>query len=182
MTPQNAIIVIGAAWLAIGLGVAAALQRQGQPPSTAFAAIIAWPALLPVLGALPEPGATGPFTERIGRAFLTLRQSVQEPHVAGITDLIALAAIEASLLRADARIAAVDRLLSDPAVVSDPGAERLRSARTRASAEVETVLAQLVHVRVQLGLVALVGDTSTVRAHLAELAARARALEEVAVC
>ena len=43
------------------------------------------------------------------------------------------------------------------------------------------MLKQLVTVRVQLGLVALAGDTSSVRAHLVELAARARALEEVEV-
>lgn len=182
MTPQNAVFVIAAAWLVIGLGVATAMQRQGHPPSTAFAAVIAWPALLPVLASAPESDHSGPFSDRIARAFAALRQSLSDPHVAGVTDVIALSSIEASLMRADARIAAVDRLLADPTVAGDPGADRLRAARTKASSEVETVLSQLVHVRVQLGLVALAGDTSTVRAHLGELAARARALEEVAVC
>lgn len=182
MTPQNAVFVIGAAWLAIGLCVATAMQRQGHPPSTAFAAVIAWPALLPVLGTASESPTAGPFADRIARAFAALRQSLGDPHVAGVTDVIALASIEASLLRADARIATVDRLLSDPAIATDPAADRLREARKKASSEVESVLSQLVHVRVQLGLVALAGDTSTVRAHLGELAARARALEEVAVC
>ena len=56
MSPQNAVFVIGAAWLAIGLCVATVMQRQGHPPSTAFAAVIAWPALLPVLGTPIRPG------------------------------------------------------------------------------------------------------------------------------
>lgn len=183
MSAGNAVLALGVAWLVIGVGVATALARQGQPPPTALAAVIAWPALLPLfsMGAVDGVG-TGPFAERIALAFAALRLNLSDPLVAGVTDSASLAGIETSLRRADARIAAVDRLLSDASVAADPGSERLRDARQRAAAEVEGVLRQLVNVRVQLGLVALAGDTSLVRAHLGELAARAKALEEVAVC
>jgi hypothetical protein len=182
MSPQNAVFAIAIAWIGVGLGVAAVLHKQGHSVPTAISALVAWPALLPVLGSGVESTGAGPYSARIAQAFAALRLGLAEPTVAGLTDMVALAGIESSLHRADARIAAVDRLLADPAVATDSGAERLRLARAKAAAEVETVLSQLVHVRVQLGLVALAGDTSTVRAHLSELAARARALEEVAVC
>ena len=61
-------------------------------------------------------------------------------------------------------------------------AERLQAARDKAAAEVEAVLKGLVQLRVQLGLVALAGETGPVRDRLMELSARLTALEEVAPC
>ncbi len=72
------------------------------------------------------------------------------------------------------------RLLEDGAVAADPASARLHKALAHSAQEVEEVLSKLVTVRVQLGLVALAGDTAPVRCHLGELASRARALEEFA--
>ncbi len=181
MGSGNVVLVIAALWLAVGLVVATALSRQGHPPPTALAAIIAWPAMVPLLGNAEGP-VGGPFSARIHTAFSALRLALADPSLAAAADEASLSGVESALHRADLRIASVDRLLADEALASDPESARLRAARDRAAAEVEAVLRQVLSLRVQLGLVALAGDTSTVRNHLAALAARARALEEVAAC
>lgn len=177
---QGALVVLlAAAWLAVGACVGVLLRRDGHPIASAVAAVVAWPAMVSALGA--DVTAVGPYSDGIARAFSALRTALLDPGIAGAADLASLDGIEASLRRADQRIAAVDRLLDDPAIAADPSSAKLREARARAGDEVDAVLKQLVTVRVQLGLVALAGDTSSVRAHLVELAARARALEEVEV-
>ena len=181
MATSNTLLVIAGLWLALGLVVATALSRQGHPPPTALAALVAWPAMIPLLGSTEAP-ATGPFSPRIHAAFSALRASLADPALAGVSEPSTLAAVESALHRADARIAAVDRLLVDEALAADPESTRLREARARAAAEVDAVLHQVLTLRVQLGLVALAGDTTSVRAHLGALAAQARALEEVATC
>ncbi len=181
MASSNTLLVIAGIWLALGLVVATALSRQGHPPPTALAAIVAWPAMIPLLGPGETPSA-GPFSPRIHSAFSALRAALTDPALAGVSDAPTLAAVESALHRADARIAAVDRLLADEALAADPESTRLREARARAATEVDTVLHQVLTLRVQLGLVALAGDTRSVRAHLSALAAQARALEEVAAC
>ena len=180
MTGSMLAVTLAGAWLTVGLGVAGLLVGRGESPGTAVAAVVAWPTLVSLLSGPVTPAAPpGPYSGRIAAAFLALRQALGDPALGSGTELSSLDAIEASLRRADQRLAAVDRLLVDPGVAEDPASQRLIVARAHAAEEVETVLRQLVTVRVQLGLVALAGDTSTVRAHLAELAARARALEEV---
>ncbi|GDX79962.1 hypothetical protein LBMAG42_17730 [Deltaproteobacteria bacterium] len=180
MSPSTLAMMLGAGWLLVGIGVGGLLLRQGQPTSAAAAAVLAWPAMVSLLGAesMDAPGA-GPFAVKITAAFAALRAALAEPALGGVVELNSLQGIERSLRRADARLAAVDRLLEDPVVASDAGSVRLITARAHAADEVEAVLRQLLAVRVQLGLVALAGDTSAVRAHLGELAARAQALEEV---
>lgn len=176
-------VTLAGAWVGVGLGVGALLVRQGQPLATAATALVVWPALLPLL-APPDEAASrpagGPFAERIRGAFAALRAALVYPALSAAADAATLDPIEAALTRADARIAAVDRLLEDPAVAADPASARLHQARAHSAHEVEEVLRKLVTVRVQLGLVALAGDTEPVRCHLGELAARARALEELA--
>lgn len=181
MGTGNVVFVIAALWLAVGLVFATALSRLGHPPPTALAAVIAWPAMVPLLGAVESPSG-GPFSPRIHGAFGALRQALADPALAGAVDDGSLSRVESALRHADARIAAVDRLLADELLAQDPESTRLRAARDRAAAEVETVLHQVLTLRVQLGLVALAGDTSAVRAHVAALAAQARALEEVSAC
>ncbi len=180
MTASTLAMMLGAGWLLVGLSVGGLLVRQGQPRATAAAAVLAWPAMVSLLGAeAMEPVGFGPFGAKITAAFAALRAALAEPALGGIVELARLEGIERSLRRADARLAAVDRLLEDPIVAGDPGSARLITARAHAADEVEAVLKQLLTVRVQLGLVALAGDTSAVRSHLSELAARAQALEEV---
>jgi hypothetical protein len=183
MTGSGLALTLAGAWAAVGLGVGVMLVRQGQPLATAATALLVWPALLPLL-APPDQSAArpvgGPFAERIRTAFAALRAALADPALASVADPASLDPIEASLCRADARIAAVDRLLEDGAVAADPASARLHKARAHSAQEVEEVLRKLVTVRVQLGLVALAGDTEPVRCHLGELASRARALEELA--
>jgi hypothetical protein len=183
MTGSALALTLAGAWVGVGVGVGVVLVRQGQPVATGVAALLVWPALLPLLapaGEAAAPEVGGPFRQRIGAAFEALRAALVDPALSGVADAATLDPIESSLRRADARIAAVDRLLEDSAVAADPAAVRLHQARTHAADEVEAVLRQLVTVRVQLGLVALAGDTEPVRSHLGALAARARALEELA--
>lgn len=184
MSASGLALALGAGWVAVGLTVGVTLRRQGQPVATAVAAMVAWPAMVGLLtGAEPAPPAplsNGPYAAAIADAFQALRAALGETGLTGAVEAPALDAMEAALRRADARLFAVDRLLADPAVAADGGAARLVDARAHAAEEIEAVLRQLVTVRVQLGLVALAGDTGPVRAHLAELGARARALAEVA--
>jgi hypothetical protein len=92
-----------------------------------------------------------------------------------------LVALDAALRRADARIATVDRLLGEEALRGDPLAAQLERARDFAADEVEAVLRGVVQLRVQVGLVALAGDTVPVRDRMRELAARVRAIEELSL-
>lgn len=158
-------------WLVAGLLVAGLLQRAGQPPGVVGTAVLGWPLYLPMLTA---PATTeGPLAQRIRLAFEGLRDTLAEHHEPLPVNLDGL---EAALLRADARVARVDRLLAE----AEPAlAEELRLARDRSVAQVEAALAELLRVRVQVGLVALSQDSVPVQARLAELAARVRAIEEV---
>ena len=106
-------------------------------------------------------------------------------HCAGLTDfqpdpLRAVAVnVAGALHAADARVGTVDRMLTDPAIRQAEQGARLVSARQAAAAEVEAVLKGLVQLRVQLGLVALVGETAPVQDRLRELSARLGAIDEV---
>jgi hypothetical protein len=55
----------------------------------------------------------------------------------------------------------------------------LRQARARSAGEIEAVLAGVLQLRLQIGLLALAGDDRAARQRLAELRDRARALEEL---
>jgi hypothetical protein len=167
-------------WIAVGLVVAGALNRQGQPTPTALCAIAAWPLFVGVLS--PTQATDGPLAARIHAAFAGLRETLHAEHPTGAPDPSGLdvSGLEAALLRADARIARVDRLLAET-TESEPPPEvlTLRAARDASVRQVEAALAEVARVRVQVGLVALSHDASPVRAALADLAARVRVLEEV---
>lgn len=185
----------------LGLGALAALQlaRRGHALGLVASALLGWPLLASLLfGRAPEPRPrepiAGPFAERItsGLAGLqtSLAASAGEPlELASPTQLLALAQ---GLRQADERIAALDRMIAELSSTSAPTSEpyersritsltNLRSARSRAAAELDEVLAMLLALRVQIGLHALSGPAALVplRERLAELDARVAALGEL---
>lgn len=181
MSATTPVLVLIAAYLAVGLAVGARLHRAGHPPGAAAAASVAWPLFLGALaGELPAL-AVGPYHERIAAAFAALAAALLEPAAAAVAAPEELAALRASLQVIDGRIGMVDRLLADPALREDPLGERLRDARAHAAAEVEAVLHGLTQLRVQVGLLALLGDAVPVRARMRELGARVKAIEEIAL-
>ena len=180
MNASYATLVLVAAWVAIGGLTAAALARRGQPPETYLSALVAWPVLLPLLGEAAATAA-GPFATRIDTCFQALRAALTDPGAAGVVSAEELTLLKASLRRADARIAMVDRLLAEDGLRADPLALQLERARGFAVDEVEAVLRGVVQLRVQVGLLALAGDTVPVRRRLGELTARVRAVEELSL-
>ena len=176
----SAIVVVLAAvlYLAIGLYVAHGFQRDGQPAAAA-AAVFTWPQLLETGAAGPRL-RMGPAAGAIRKGVSDLRGALDEPGVEGLFAESDVERIELALMAADARVGTVDRLLADPTVLETAEGQRLQAAREQAATEVQTVLKNLVQLRVQLGLVALAGETGPVRDRLMELSARLTALEEVA--
>jgi hypothetical protein len=179
MSATSATLLLLGAWLVLGGATAVALARNGQPAGTAVAALAAWPVLLPLLGTAPP--TAGPFSARIHGAFSALRAALADPGAAGVIGPDELTTLEASLHRADARIGMVDRLLAEEALRADPLSAQLDRARGHAVDEVEAVLRGVVQLRVQVGLLALAGDTAPVRERLQELGARVRAIEEISL-
>lgn len=180
MTTSIAVLLAAVAYFAVGLFMAARFHREGHT-ATAAAAVFTWPLLLEA-GAEVRSQRTGPFSGSIRSGVADLRGALHEPGVEGLFEDTDVQRIEQALFTADARVGTVDRLLSDPAVRETTEGARLQAARDKAAAEVEAVLKGLVQLRVQLGLVALAGETGPVRDRLMELSARLTALEEVAPC
>lgn len=178
MSATSATLLLLAAWLAVGGVTAMVLHHRGQPVATALAALAAWPVMLPVLG---ENAAAGPFATRIDTCFTALRAALADPAAAGVVTGEELVALERSLRNADQRIAMVDRLLAEEALRGDPLATQLVRARGFAADEVEAVLRGVVQLRVQVGLLALAGDTVPIRDRMKELGARVRAIEEISL-
>jgi hypothetical protein len=179
MNATAATLLLLGAWLLLGVGTAAMLARRGEHFATSLSALIAWPVLLPML--TDTPRHIGPFASRIDTCFTALRGALADPSTAGIVTPEELVALEHALRRADGRIAMVDRLLAEEALRADPLATQLDRARGHAADEVESVLRGVVQLRVQVGLVALAGDTVPVRDRMRELAARVRAIEEISL-
>lgn len=180
MSVQSWLVVLGL-WLALGAAVSAALLRRGEPLHTRLAAVPCWPLFLPLFAA---PGAApreaGPYAPRIVATFAALAETLREEAEPVECDLDGL---RGAVERADSRLARVDRLLLDAQAHPEAGVQAqvtaLRAARRRAAEEIEVVLAEVVRIRIQVGMVALHQDATPVRAHLAGLAARVRALEEL---
>jgi len=178
------IVVIAAVLLYLAIGLASALRfhRDGHT-ATAAAAVFTWPLLLEGDGEpeppLPGSAKGGPYSADIRKHLHDLRTALDEPGVQGLVSPDDLAAISRALHAADARVGTVDRMLTDPAIRQAEQGARLVSARQAAAAEVEAVLKGLVQLRVQLGLVALVGETAPVQDRLRELSARLGAIDEV---
>jgi hypothetical protein len=177
MTP---LLATSIGYAAVGTGVAVLLERRGQPPATVLSAIVAWPRLLSLLFA---EGTSGPMDARIARSFEPLRAALLDGSGDALMSLAELEALERGLRRASLRLGVVDALLAESSdglgheVKGSLGA--LRDARLRASQEVEAVLEGVLQLRVQMGLLALEGDTEPVRDRIRELKARVSALDEV---
>ena len=175
MTGWTAPALVIAAWLVIGAGVGIQLERKGHPSSTAISALVVWPILMSLINTIPT--ATGPFSEAIQRAFQSLNLTIADPLAADVPWSGELASLHQSLIDADARLAMVDRLLSES---DDSDASKgLHKAREHAATELQAVLAGLADLRIQIGLYALEGGEQSVQAELGALQARARALSEV---
>lgn len=190
-------------YLGVGTAIAWHLGRKGHGLGVTSSALACWPLLLGLIGRTPPPSDTlrfdprppphahaGPNAARIDACVRTLAEGLAETLESGGSSLIdaaQLAKLADALHRADDRIARVDRLLreteSQRDLVRDRSVEaamvRLRSARERAHAELEAVLAGLIQLRVQLGLFTLAGESEPVRERLAELEARVAALAEL---
>lgn len=180
MTGNEMVIGLVVVYLVIGVGVAGWLGRLGHPPATAMSAVVAWPLMWSTTGTAASGVAPGPHHARIAACFEALTRTLrEEPAAVGLVGSGDLSVLRHSLERADARIAAVDRLLAEPGLRDEPGARALQEARAKAADQVEAVLAGVLQLRVQVGLLALAGDTAGVRARLGELTARVRALEEI---
>jgi hypothetical protein len=160
-------------YVAVGFALA---RRAGAGPGLTGAAVVAWPLLL---ADLRGGAGLGPYDRRVAAGLQELRAALAEPAASGLVSPEEVEAVARALALADARVGLADRLLADPHVRESTEGARLQQARDKAAAEVEAVLKSLVQLRVQLGLVALAGETSPVRARLAELAARVKALDEV---
>ncbi|HVI03253.1 MAG TPA: hypothetical protein VM869_31370 [Enhygromyxa sp.] len=186
-------------YLGVGTAIAWHLGRKGHGLGVTSSALACWPLLLGLIGRAPPsdalrfdprpPAHGGPNATRIDACMRTLAEGLAETLETGGTALIdatQLAKLADALHRADGRIARVDRLLRETEghlVPRDASIEaamaRLRSARERAHAELEAVLAGLIQLRVQLGLFTLAGESEPVRERLAELEARVAALAEL---
>jgi len=166
-------------YVSLGLGFAAMLARRGERGGILASALIVWPALLPmVFGTVrAAPTAGGPYADRIDDAFVALKAVCSDPAADAIDWEEDLTALRATLHRADARIALVDRLLDGSG--GSPAAGRLSAARDAAADQIESVVQDVVQLRLQIGLVALAGEVEPVRELLSQLVARATALEEV---
>lgn len=172
------------AWLLVGCAVALLLASRGLPETTAIAAVLAWPFLLPLLQpAPPEVATRGPLGGRVDRVVDGVLQALRDADASTPAAEDDLAAMRQALHDADARIGRADQLLADTEDLSegvDAEQRALRQARDGARDDLEGVLAGLVQLRLQVGRLALAGDTSPVVRQLAELRARVGALGELA--
>jgi hypothetical protein len=180
--PNQLALALLAAYALAGLAIGTALSRRGQPASTALSALAVWPLLVPLLSSPPPPlpVRSGPLSERIDGVFAALGSVLAET---GTTELSSadLERLRSALHRADERLALVDGLLGQPIEAGGDVArsvDRLRQARAHAGSEIEAVLAGLVELRLQIGLLTLSGGGS-VREQLKALQSRVAALEEV---
>ncbi|MCA9567062.1 MAG: hypothetical protein KC656_04430 [Myxococcales bacterium] len=167
--------VLGVAYLATGGAVAWSLYRKDPSPAVVAGALVAWPVFLPLLGAPPaRPRLGGPLQGRIHEVFGALERTLADPVAAGVPWDADVGGLRDALLASDARLGLADRLLAETG--GDAG---LREARERAACAIGGVLDEVVQLRLQIGLAALHGDEGAIRAHLAALLARVRALDEV---
>lgn len=157
-------------WLSVGLVVGAALYRRHEPLATALAAVPAWPLLLPIL--------LGPATsEASARANAALERLAAALSDAG--EPFPLDGLRGGLVAAEQRLARLDRLLGELGDAGEADLARVRQMRQSTATEIDAVLAEMVRLRVSIGLAALANEPRAVRAQLGELVARVRALEEV---
>lgn len=186
MSTSGLVVLLG--YVAVGGAVAVGLRRQGAGLDTCGAAVVAWPFLVHLLGgetAVPDD-PSGPLGGAIARAFAKVEEVLDRSDADGLHWTGELGALRRSLEEADRRLTVVDRILADAAEEPSAGGAlaeslgALRATRGRAAAEIEAVLDELARLRVQIGIVALSGDSMPVREGLRGLTARVRALDELA--
>ncbi len=164
MNATSATLALVAAWVLCGAIVGASLHRRGHRLATLVTALAAWPVLLPALveGLGEERGGppgklnlhalaarpTGPFATRINACFVALYNALTDPSAQGIVATEEVDALRDALLRADARIGMVDRLLGEESLhavtlAGDtlPMNERMRDLALRVRALEELSLA-----------------------------------------
>lgn len=183
-------LLLGSLALYVGIGfvIALLLVRRGTAVLAAASALLAWPLLLPLSSPpLPEPSpvAPGPMRDPIDQAFLRLDQAAREARAPTEQWQAELSALRGALLRADSRLALVDRILAEPIEGEAlAGAHiELETRRNKTAAEIAAVLSEVGRLRLQLGLLALASPSGSsepsLRSALEQLLARARALDEV---
>lgn len=170
-------------WVAVGAAVAWWLASRGQPQALAWTALVAWPFLVPLLGADPPPASRpaavrGPLADRIDAALDQLVTALAGPEGEAVP-AEALEGLRRVLREADARLGWVDRLLREDDAAPADVRRRLQGERARALGRLEEVVAEVAALRLQVGLRILSGDTPSIARRLAELRARVDALDEV---
>ena len=182
MSATVVVVLAVLTYLTIGLLCAMHFHRNGHDAAAA-AAVFTWPLLVegrsPPVRQAPHRPRQGPYSRQIKKHMADLQTALTEPGVDGLLSTDDLAAISRALHAADARVGTVDRMLTDPAIRQAEQGDRLEAARAVAAAEVEAVLKGLVQLRVQLGLVALMGETAPVQDRIRALSARLSAMDEV---
>jgi hypothetical protein len=178
-------VSLGLAYAAAGFATAALLRRQHAPLATQGVALLAWPLVVPMLwdAPLPRVADRGPLAGQIDAALDALEITLHDPAAGEVPIPEDTAALREALHRADERLGLVDRLLADTAPHAKAvgsGVASLQQARDRAAAEIEAVLAGVMELRVQVGLLTLAGNAAPVRDRLRELRVRIGSLDEVA--
>jgi hypothetical protein len=181
VSPSVGVAGAAAAYLLVGGVVGAMLRRRDAEPATAWAALVVWPLLLPVLTAGADPVGDGPLAAQIGVAFAAIERAAALPGATDPAWAADLSGLRRALVATDRRLALVDRLLAESpgGAETRADADALRAARAHTAAGVLDVLADLERLRLQLGLLVLSGEGARVTSHLRDLRARVAALDEV---
>lgn len=184
LSATDGTVIVAFLYLAAGFAVATALDRRGHPRSAAVSAVVAWPLLVPLLRDRPASAGHGPLGARIDRTLDALLDTLRDPAAGDVAWVGEVDGLRDALHRADERLALVDRLLAEEPTARDAVVtaqlDALRHARARAAAEIEALLAGVVQLRLQIGMLALAGNQAPVRDRLRELHHRASALDELA--
>lgn len=152
-------------WALAGFAVAWALAARGH--TFPAAALIAWPFLLPALGA-----ARDTIDEAVDGLVAALA-------AAGAEDLCDPAALRAALRAGERRVGELARLQAESEGLGEPGLrDEVGAAAQAARDELAAVLLAIRRLRVQVGLAGLTG-ARTLGDALVALNARASALGEV---
>jgi hypothetical protein len=171
-------IALAGGYLACGVVTAVFLDRKGLARSTVASSLLCWPLFVSLLSDSPRTTATGPLGARIDACLDALVATLRDPVAGELPGGDDVAVLRGALHHADQRIGLVDRLIADTDGVP-AGIAALREARARSVDEIEAVLASVVELRLQVGLLALAGDTAPVRDRLRELRGRIGAIDEV---
>lgn len=171
----SAVLVVS--YAATGALVAGWLDKQGQSRATSLGALLAWPLLLPLLSGPVRPAGRGPLAEEIDACLAALHRTLADPAAQDLQVDTDLEGLQDALRAADARLALVDRVLSDaPAGLA---AGEVRAARAAGEKAVRGVIDEVHQLRLQVGMAAMAGGHELLAQRLADVAARAATLSEL---